>query len=467
MDKISRRTLIKTTAAGLVYGATPLVWRAALAQGRPSVRYEASTPQGQAMLQKYARAVSIMKNRGMGDPLSWTFAWYTHWVRGDSTKAQQIAQLPAAQRSLANDMWNTCQNHGGFTTEDMFLPWHRMYVYFFERIVRGTLGDQSFTLPYWNYNNNATAALPRPFIAPAIPGNSLWTASRNPGPNRGDKLTNLNLNALRQAQYSAFCSTLDNGLHGQVHVAVGNTVGMGSVPWAANDPIFWMHHCNIDRLWASWNAAGRTNPTTPSWLGQQFTFARESGAKVVATVRDFTRIDTLGYAYDRLEPVPRAAAPTKLLGQGIALLQKSAGSLTLGSEPTRVELAAVTTQKSATLGARLQALGGDRRIYLTLDDLMTNAAPGVNYDVYLNLPDPALPDPSPFYAGTINFFTALMLAGAKTMAAPSIALDVTELARSLQANGALDGGLTVTIVPAGSTDSAAQPVIGSIALVED
>ncbi|HKO08858.1 MAG TPA: tyrosinase family protein, partial [Alphaproteobacteria bacterium] len=57
-----------------------------------------------------------------------------------------------------------------------------------------------------------------------------------------------------------FCATLDFGLHGNVHVWVGNNQGMASVPWAANDPIFWMHHCNIDRLWASWNKGNCKNP---------------------------------------------------------------------------------------------------------------------------------------------------------------------------------------------------------------
>jgi hypothetical protein len=54
--------------------------------------------------------------------------------------------------------------------------------------------------------------------------------------------------------------SLDQNIHGTVHVFVGNGQGMGSVPWAAGDPIFWMHHSNIDRLWVSWNQT-HTNPT--------------------------------------------------------------------------------------------------------------------------------------------------------------------------------------------------------------
>ena len=73
---------------------------------------------------------------------------------------------------------------------------------------------------------------------------------------------------------------LDNGLHGNVHVLTGNGTNMGSVPFAANDPVFWAHHCNIDRLWASWNKdPNRVNPNTPSFLNQTFTFSDENGVE--------------------------------------------------------------------------------------------------------------------------------------------------------------------------------------------
>jgi hypothetical protein len=38
-------------------------------------------------------------------------------------------------------------------------------------------------------------------------------------------------------------------IHNRVHVWVGgNMLGCAS----PNDPVFWLHHCNIDRLWARW-----------------------------------------------------------------------------------------------------------------------------------------------------------------------------------------------------------------------
>jgi tyrosinase len=45
------------------------------------------------------------------------------------------------------------------------------------------------------------------------------------------------------------------GLHNQVHVWVGGDMGPASSP---NDPVFFLHHCNVDRLWERWmNINGR------------------------------------------------------------------------------------------------------------------------------------------------------------------------------------------------------------------
>uniref|UniRef100_A0A0E0KVG7 Tyrosinase copper-binding domain-containing protein n=1 Tax=Oryza punctata TaxID=4537 RepID=A0A0E0KVG7_ORYPU len=40
------------------------------------------------------------------------------------------------------------QIHGGW----LFFPWHRMYVYFHERILGKLISDDTFALPFWNYD---------------------------------------------------------------------------------------------------------------------------------------------------------------------------------------------------------------------------------------------------------------------------------------------------------------------------
>ena len=38
-------------------------------------------------------------------------------------------------------------------------------------------------------------------------------------------------------------------IHNRVHRWVGGSMQPASSP---NDPVFWLHHCNVDRLWAQW-----------------------------------------------------------------------------------------------------------------------------------------------------------------------------------------------------------------------
>ena len=78
------------------------------------------------------------------------------------------------------------------------------------------------------------------------------------------------------------------GAHNQVHVWVGGTMTL--VPIAPADPIFWLHHGEIDRLWHLWQ---QDNPGEDPNL---------SGADAVMdpwpeTVDDVLDIADLNYTY--------------------------------------------------------------------------------------------------------------------------------------------------------------------------
>ena len=71
-----------------------------------------------------------------------------------------------------------------------------------------------------------------------------------------------------------------------MHVAVGGW--MGSFETAGLDPIFWLHHANIDRLWAVWRArdSQHTDPTESAWLKMSFPFHDGvSGAPILDQAR--------------------------------------------------------------------------------------------------------------------------------------------------------------------------------------
>jgi tyrosinase len=216
MKQLTRRSILAGGAAASTLNAIPFsIWikQQAWARGTtlefsttvPRVRYNAASPEGQAMLQIYRTGVDRMMNMTPEqNPLSWNFQWYTHWVKeppGRASELNRIYPQPNAPfRALAQQMWNTCQAHSG-QNEDFFLPWHRMFVFYFEQIVRQVSNEPSFTLPYWNYSNPAQSALPPEFRDNVSP---LFRSNRNPGVNTGDQIParQVALDALNRITYS-------------------------------------------------------------------------------------------------------------------------------------------------------------------------------------------------------------------------------------------------------------------------
>jgi hypothetical protein len=208
-------------------------------------------------------------------------------------------------------MWDGCQAHADNEDENFFLPWHRLFLMAFENIIRALTGQAAFTLPYWNYLDPAEAAIPAEFrMANDGTWGALYSPDRNASVNAGAPIgapSDLTPEVLSEASYSpvgadqGFCANLDLGLHSTVHVGVGDAShGMGLIPGAANDPLFWLHHCNIDRLWASWNAAGNANPCDDAFIGKPFPFADANGDQVVFTVSQALSLQQAGYGYDVL-----------------------------------------------------------------------------------------------------------------------------------------------------------------------
>lgn len=504
MRSVSRRQFVSgiTGSAGLaVFPFSIWAERQAWAQAQvPVTRFDVSTTQGQAMVEKYARAVAKMMDNAQipeANPTSWLFQFYLHAVDGDKTMAGEIARLYGGagpsdpHRLLALATWNTCQAHGmtGLPQEETnFLPWHRMFLYFFERIIRKVIADDTFTLPYWDYTTAGKHAIPEQFRMPNDPlfkalfrgdrnnGTRPGTANVNAGEpiDRNDPGNPLNLNSLRERDYerkgvaAGFNEALDFGLHGSIHVLVGNRTNMGRIEYAARDPIFWLHHCNIDRLWASWNKGGRLNPTG-AWLSRTFAFGDENGARVDPVVSDFVDTETIKagpYKYDKLEPVPAlpptpanvmlmAMAPTIIAGQA------QPGPINLGAEtPVPVPL----TFGAVPANVHLAAGGTNKRVYLVLQNLQAQAQPGVLYHVYLDTPGASASAPGA-PVGTINFFGA-MVHGADhgtTSAPPRLySFDVTDAVTAASASG---GAPTVRIAPVGTPAANARPVVGGVTLV--
>jgi len=195
----------------------------------------------------------------------------------------------------------------------IFLPWHRVMLMLLERNLQRVLGDPTFGLPYWDWGADgdrtpANQQTSKVWAANCMGGSGTPVTT---GPfqfkasdptsfrvrivsNAFGQLTAVN-RGLQRAFATSGVSTLptsqnvrsalpltpydapqwDAGsagfrnrvegwsggqgapwLHNRVHVWVGGDMSPGTSP---NDPVFFLNHCNVDRIWESWMTAhGRT-----------------------------------------------------------------------------------------------------------------------------------------------------------------------------------------------------------------
>lgn len=426
--RMTRRDTIKAAVITAIAAVAPLQARSTFAQAPNRVRYGAHTADGVRMLGIYADAVRVMADPAKykeGDPGSWLFQWYTHSVRDDRTKAQEIKRVyngkPEAAIALA--MWDTCEAHTDFERQNFFLPWHRMYVLYFEEIVRQVTGKSEFTLPYWDYSNTANRALPVEFRKS---GDARWgplyRSHRNRHANDGKPIDQapgtyaINLDAMKSNVYdvrdgdAGFCANLDGGLHGAIHVDVGNGEGMGSVPWAARDPIFWLHHCNIDRVWASWAKAGGSFPSDAAFLGEMFNFADGAGKGVKAKVENFMKLSQ--YEYDTYLDRPTGSVPftggPQLVAKGLRL--ESTGKINLGERSTVVKLSPPTSGLGGgplpVAATSVKDIPAEATVHLRLEGLRAHGSSSAVFDVHVGSSQQKPERTALSFVGSVNFFGA-------------------------------------------------------------
>jgi polyphenol oxidase len=93
----------------------------------------------------------------------------------------------------------------------VFAPWHRMYIYFFERILGDLVGDDTFALPYWNWDASDGMIIPSIFMDECSP---LYHFDRNPDNVRAFMDLNLGLGKQPKCTTNTLCRQLkDNNLY--------------------------------------------------------------------------------------------------------------------------------------------------------------------------------------------------------------------------------------------------------------
>lgn len=189
-------------------------------------------------------------------------------------------------------------NRGGAHGGPAFLPWHREYILRFELDIQEAIPNPNFGLPYWDWAADAQLNDPTdPLLAPTWRNNfmggdgnpvsrgpfipSQWRTTDGDGTlkrgfgDRANMGTQAEVNSTVSVvpydqapfhdrsdtvqptfrkQLEGFVGT-NSGLHNGMHGWVGGPNGqMSFVMISPNDPVFWLHHCNVDRIWAHWDA---------------------------------------------------------------------------------------------------------------------------------------------------------------------------------------------------------------------
>lgn len=379
-----------------------------------------------------------------------------------------------------------------------------MYLYFFERIVRAQVivnsGPDTWALPHWDYGGGGThntlpLAFRDPIRADGSP-NPLYVAQRNPGVHSGaglpSSITSPTFALGRQrftgasefgcgrtsplGQFWSQTGRLEQTPHNDVHVAIGGL--MGDPDTAAGDPIFWLHHANIDRLWWLWQQQ-HGNATDAAWKGQSFGFMDAGGVAAALTAAGV--LDTAGqlaYKYEvpptqipspsvrkTMPPVKwpwpwpetqRLASAPHGPGTGPEPLRQLVGAtqqpIRLVGEAVRATVA-IDERAAQSLQADSRAAEQQGRAFLDIEDIEAERNPGTVYGVYVNLPDqPTAEDVAAHHVGNISLFgieRARNPRGDEHAHGLRVSMEITQLLDRLAADGTWQQGtqLHVTFRP--------------------
>ncbi|KAF3327634.1 polyphenol oxidase [Carex littledalei] len=231
----------------------------------------------------------------------------------------------------------------------LFLPWHRYYLHFFERILGKLIDDDTFTLPYWNFDVKEGMTMPEIFTSdensPLYNKNSRnkdhyhpklldyrygYKAGSGSNASSDDELVQLNMSYMR----STFKNSMQlpelfmgdplragepdssgkgsgglEGIHNGIHQFVGPTTNphtdMGNFATAARDCMFYSLHANVDRLWHLYRnfRGNRVEFNEPDWLDASFVFYDEHERVVRVKVKDCLTPTKLRYTYEEV-PIP-------------------------------------------------------------------------------------------------------------------------------------------------------------------
>ena len=188
------------------------------------------------------------------------------WSELNST--EEVAFLNALKDLSSSDVDNLADEHArlfglGIHDDDEFLPWHRIFLNYFEELLQDE--NASVTLPYWDWHEESSWTGSHELFENASGGNtglfgynliesgSPWGYTRNFQSMWSSNSSDPNMN---ETSVTLFSNDLEVGNHNNGHNFIRGTMASGTSP---GDPMFYLHHNMVDKIWADWF---RLHPTS-------------------------------------------------------------------------------------------------------------------------------------------------------------------------------------------------------------
>lgn len=401
------------------------------------VRKNIYSPEAQKDVEALEKALAIMKQKDCSDPLSWYYQGAMHWVPNEINGKNKLCSSyqTVADKKVA---WDNCTHSKSGAEEIHFLVWHRMFTYHFEKIVRKLSGHSDFALPYWGYTNTVDSLKNRTMPEKYRDQSStLYQSARLDSllkgiPISGNATRKLSLTKLNENHsYSLYNSNVDQAPHGAMHNYIGygnvkskdkfkhnviwqkDTPGMMSqVETAAFDPIFWVHHANIDRIWQQWTNSPNGQKVLLEELKKvpwDYVFFDENGQKVVYTIEEVVdMLYTMDYDYDDTKVYAKEIEKSNLLVFNVQDFTKG-DTLSISSKKIALNKD-IKISLPNTKGKNVRLLSKSNKkgevLILSVTVSFTKAPEG-DFEVYLNLPTNVKATPeNKYFAGFMTFFGA-------------------------------------------------------------
>nr|ACJ76786.1 tyrosinase polyphenol oxidase [Argemone mexicana] len=441
---------------------------------------------------KYNKAIAIMKSLPYDDPRNYMRQANMHCIYCTGAFiSEHTNSLLKIHRS-----W-------------MFFPWHRMMIYFHERILGSLIGDENFALPYWNWDSPDGMFIPDMYLngsmidterdnshlPPQVADINYDYVESGLGPEdqistniafmynqmvSGAKKTELFMGCPYKAGELGFCDgpgTIELAPHNALHTWVGSNLNteredLGAFYSAARDPIFYAHHSNIDRLWNVWtDLRGNNKPAIedPEWLDSTFYFHNEKLELVRIRIRDVLDMSKLRYTYEKVDNVwlnakPKPSVPPKIARQILKMRENENPFLDssnqaivlpeLGLNGKRLDTTIrVKVHRPKTHRSKIEK--EEEEEVLVVYGIEIKKDMYVKFDVYVNAVDETIIGPeSREFAGTfVNMKRGVRLIMNKedliVKRKTVLKLGISELLEDLEAEGG--ESIWVTLVPRGGT----------------